>query len=492
MKRRLILSTIFTGTLLLASCSDDFLETEPTEFITSDQLEYASSNNPNVIRGTVSGIYTMMFEPKTGGTTGHNDFGQKGYDIMTDMLSGDMALSNNVYNWYRNLCDYQSTTDFTRTDNYIPWRYYYRVIRSTNVVIAALGGNEAVPEVEENKWLMGQAKALRGYAYFYLTQLYAREYNVAQDILPIYTDPEQTAGPKSPTSDVYNLIESDLTSAIELLADYTRPTKTEIDVNVAKSLLAYTYAAMGRDSEAKVLTDEVIISGGYPLTTQAQTAYPGAGSGFNNVNTASWMWGVDLTTDQGIDLVSWWGQIDIFTYSYASAGDRKSIDLGLYNLIPNNDVRKQQFVSGYFYMPANKFFDPGRAIEGQRVVTTDNLYMRIDEIYLLNAETAAKSGDEAMAKDRLKALLALRIPDNTYVDGLTGQALLDEIYKQTRIELWGEGKVYLAMKRNRKTITRGPNHIYHAGESVDYNDPKLTFKIPQAEILNNPFISEQN
>ena len=76
--------------------------------------------------------------------------------------------------------------------------------------------------------------------------------------------------------------------------------------------------------------------------------------------------------------------------------------------------------------------------------------------------------------------------DVSYISSLSGQGLLNEIYLQTRIELWGEGKSYLAMKRNKATIKRGPNHLYLAGESFSYSDPKLTFVIPQAEVLNNP------
>jgi hypothetical protein len=60
---------------------------------------------------------------------------------------------------------------------------------------------------------------------------------------------------------------------------------------------------------------------------------------------------------------------------------------------------------------------------------------------------------------------------------------------QTRIELWGEGKSYLSMKRNNSTITRGSNHVFHAGESISSSDERLTFEIPRAEIQNNPFIS---
>lgn len=48
------------------------------------------------------------------------------------------------------------------------------------------------------------------------------------------------------------------------------------------------------------------------------------------------------------------------------------------------------------------------------------------------------------------------------------------------------------MKRNRATINRGSNHLFQAGVAVPYNDVRLLFKIPQAEILNNIYIQDQN
>ena len=129
---------------------------------------------------------------------------------------------------------------------------------------------------------------------------------------------------------------------------------------------------------------------------------------------------------------------------------------------------------------------------GQRDITTDYIYMRIDEMYLLNAEAAAKTTRPTEARNRLTQLVSLRVPDASYINALSDVDLLNEIYKQTRIELWGEGKSYLAMKRNQATINRGPNHLFQAGVAVPYNDERLRFAIPQAEILNNPFINEQN
>lgn len=484
---KLFLSLVTSLLFVTVGCNDEFLETEPTAFITQEQLAAASVNNPDLIRGTVSGIYSLMFETGTGGTSGHNDFGQKGIDIWTDMLSGDIALSQNTYNWYRNHVDYIATTDFTRNECYIPWRYYYRIIRSTNIVINALGGNDAQPTNAQNRWLLGQAKALRAYSYFYLAQLYAREYNATQEILPIYTDPAQQAQPKSTTSAVYALIVDDLTDAIALMSDFTRTSKTEINQYVAKGLLAYAYGAMGNYDQVYTLTQDIITNGGFTLTTQAQLL-----GGFNDVNTPSWMWGVDLTTNQGLDLISWWGQMDLYTYSYQWAGDRKSIDRALWDAIPTTDVRKGQFTAASGYRPVNKFYDPARVVGGQRVITCDYLYMRVDEFYLLHAEAAAKTSRETQAKAVLTQLLTARNSNIGYISTLTGAALTDEIYKQTRIELWGEGKSYLAMKRNRATINRGSNHLFQAGVAVPHNDAKLSWKIPQAEMLNNPFITEQN
>ena len=169
----------------------------------------------------------------------------------------------------------------------------------------------------------------------------------------------------------------------------------------------------------------------------------------------------------------------------------------MFDQIPSNDIRKGQFLSNLAYMPTNKFFHPARVGGQQRYISTDYIYMRVDEMYLLNAEACAKSGDEDGAKTRLKQLLSLRFTGgasqaNTFVDALSGQALIDEIYKQTRVELWGEGKAYFAMKRNQATITRGSNHLFHAGVVIPYNDDRMFFKIPQNEILNNPHISGQN
>jgi hypothetical protein len=212
--------------------------------------------------------------------------------------------------------------------------------------------------------------------------------------------------------------------------------------------------------------------------------------GFNNVATNPWMWGVDITTDSKLNLISWWGQMDLYTYSYAWAGDIKGMDKGLYDLIPATDVRKAQFSTANKLAPIGKFYHPNKVIGGQRTIDADYIYMRVEEMYLLNAEACAKTGDEAGARKSLKAIMALRVPDASYIDALTGKSLLDEIYLQTRIELWGEGKSYLSLKRNKGTVNRGTNHLKFVATPILYNDTRLSLKIPIQEVQNNPNLNK--
>ena len=48
------------------------------------------------------------------------------------------------------------------------------------------------------------------------------------------------------------------------------------------------------------------------------------------------------------------------------------------------------------------------------------------------------------------------------------------------------------MKRQRKSITRGGNWLDFAGETFQHNDDRLTYEIPEEEILYNPNITYQN
>jgi len=492
--------TILFLFITIGGCEKEFLITFPTDQISGEQITAASQLNPGLQSANVAGIYATMYDDNAGGVNNHEDFGQKSTDIKLDLLSGDMALARKGYSRWAAITEFQTTEDFTHFHNYANWRYYYKIIFAANIVIDGLGGNDFVPETDDAKSFMGQALAARAYGYLYLSQMYVNDTStLSKEVLPIYTDTQTPNVAKSTLSDVYTLIESDLTKAIEYLDDFSRGDKSQINKWVAHGLLAYAYGAKGDFANMASNAAAVINSGEFSLMTPSQIVFQGDNNagGFNNVNNATGaMWGVDITADQGLGLVSFWGQMDIYSYSYQWAGNYKTMDAGLYAMINDDDYRKDQFVdyNGFPYFPSNKFYHEGRTIGGQRQVTADLIYMRVAEMYLLAAEGFADSGDLVNAKIHLKTLVDDRLKTGTsaYIDGMNKAELLDEIKLQSRIELWGEGKSYFRVKRRKETITRGTNWLDFPGTSYAFDNEKLTFEIPEEEIRDNPLLADQN
>ena len=484
---KVLLMVIAVG--IVSSCSEEFLETDPTQFISATNMSDNAEYNPDIANGRVRGLYVLMYDMGTGGTTGHDDFGQKGYDIYTDMLSGDMVLDGYNYGWYQDIATMVVTQDNTYTDNYQPWRYYYRIIFAANGIIDGLGGPTAIPEVAADKVSLGAALTMRAHSYMYLMYLFNEEFDLTGDAIPLYTEPGQESLPKSTGTEVWDLIESDLEAAVTLLDGQGRNYLNEINVDVARGLLAYTYVSRDKYLEAVTVANQVIAN--YDVVPIDDIYI--VGSGFNrnafsyvDGRGSDWIWGMDLTLDQGLDLVSWWGQIDYYTYSYAWAGDGKIADEGLIASIRPTDWRSVWFDA--WRWPDGKFYHENRAIGGQREITADYVYMRVEEMILLKAEALFYNGDEPGAITALHQLVDNRDIDPTYLDALAGAALEDEIYNQWRIEMWGEGKTYLAMKRMGRTITRQGHIDYNI--SIPYNDTRLTFEIPYAEIQDNPNLTD--
>ena len=494
---------VIIASLMFTSCGEDFLENRPTSFISNDDLGETALINPSIVEGNLRGIYNQMVTAYIGGTSNQEDFGHKSFDLMSDLLSSDLAQVGASYNRFVNLANYVWTQDNTISlPNYTAWRFYYRIINSANLIIAANGGNDFTPESDAVKGVVGQAKTIRAFAYFYLTQYFAIKYDASAEILPLYINPGEPGKAKSTMGDVYTQIINDLNSAIGFMDGYARPNKASLNQNVAKGILAYVYASMGQSDKnllAKKLADEVINSGEFTMMNAAEVT-----GGFTLLGTPGWMWGFDITTANNLGLVSWHGFMDYYSYSYQAVGNFRGIDDALYANINANDIRKQQFgnpAGGTFtagaspLIPANKFYNLNRVHFGQAPITDDYVYMRVAEMYLLSAEMSAVEGDDAAAKSRLKEVLAKRFSnsaDYAYVDALSGQALVDEVVLNTKIEFLAEGKSYLLMKRRKLSNTRGGNHLNRVGETISYDDPIMTFEIHQREITDNPLITKGN
>jgi hypothetical protein len=502
MKKIKYIITIVIAGVLLVSCNEDFLDQRPTSFLSFEDLAETALINPSIAEGNLRGIYNQLVTAGIGGTSQQEDFGHKSFDMISDLLSSDLAQVGARYNRFVALANLLSASDQTvNIPNYTAWRFYYRIINSANLIIASNGGNDAIPDSDEAKAIVGQAKTIRAFAYFYLTQYYAVKYDASAEILPLYINAGEPGKAKSTMGDIYDQIISDLNAAISLMDTFSRPNKASVDKNVARGFLAYVYASMGQSDKntlAKNLADDIINSGEFTMMNKDEVT-----GGFTQLSTPGWMWGFDITIANDLGLVSWHGFMDYYSYSYQAVGNYRGIDKGLYDQIDDKDIRKFQHGSpsgGWTpgaapLIPARKFYNLNLVQFGQLPIVDDYVYMRVTEMYLLSAEMNAVEGNDAAAKIRLKQVLANRFDnaaDYAYVDALTGQALVDEIVFQTKIEFIAEGKSYLLMKRRKLTNTRGSNHLNKVGTALSYDDPRLTFSIHQREITDNPNITKGN
>ena len=116
--------------------------------------------------------------------------------------------------------------------------------------------------------------------------------------------------------------------------------------------------------------------------------------------------------------------------------------------------------------------------------------MRIEEMYLIKAEGLARTGGDGYAV--LSAFMTnFRDPQYSF-PGTSGDRLINEILKQRRIELWGEGLIWFdIMRLNQGVDRRGcgfhePTVIFN----IEPNSPILLYRLPQTEIQANSAISE--
>lgn len=528
---------LLTVVALSTACSDNFLHREPAG---STMLHNQYVQLSDKLEGSMRGVYSMLYKNSS---TDHDAFGQRAIDMYGDLLCGDMALTSEKYGWF--VVDERMQTRSYRTS--FIWGYYYDIIRNTNLVLALvkeqsdllekvaeygfptdLETDEVFTETDlETAVYYAEALTMRGYAYANLVRFFTvpvsemTEQGLTIDtypVLPLYTEDNMSAPHGlSNMGEVYARIENDLTTAIDYFnafADgYVKSSKLEVDKYVAGGLLAYAYLNKaeycttqedGKTAYTNALNraKEVIETSSYEIIPNDDLLE----TGFNNLESNSWMWGQNVTTETATGLASFWGHVDIHTYSYAWSGDTKVIDENLKDTIPSWDGRAKWFNDGkekgqYKDCPDGKFFSEANRYSTKdedidREWLSDNVFMRIELMHLIAAEASYYLLDYPTAVDYLTNITDERLDKSsltaadeyaTYKSSLSNSnLLLDAIKYNWRIELWGEGYGLQTLKRLTKSMKRGGNHLDSAGKEFGASDPAFLFDIPNSEFTYNP------
>lgn len=559
----------FILALTLTSCGDSFLTRYPDgNSISQDQFDKFDANER--MNAVLRGLYSMIYSD---GSSDHDEFGQRSIDLWGDICCGDIAVTGKTYGWLYN--DEQVMTHVAR-NGYI-WSFYYGQIHNINNTIRTIeradaklaqlktqAGKDAFAwplKTDAKDWTytdadvayalsLAQALALRGYAYgnlsrFFTPQKACETILAGRDVTnfrcaPIYTqDNMDEAQGRAYSDELFKYVLYDLETAIELFenyapvyeklnnAEYKRPSgsKLNIDINVARGLLAYAYlnAAPYYSKKSPALRDAyyqnaskyaqaVINSGEYQMITRERLLT----TGFNSIDDPSWIWAQKVTVETAGGLKSWFGQVDIHSYSYAWAGDTKVIDENLRNEIPTWDARAYWFNDGsgnsrFKDCPDGKFFSAKSPTSTKdedidREWESDNVFMRLESMYLIAAEAeyylnnlgAAQSFLNAITDERVKTKVEYPLADDDYADYKaelsTKSNLLKAIYYNWRVEMWGEGYGLQTFRRVGGDMdgkrTRGGNHDSHPGGQYDPSDINFNMVMPTSEIIYNPMIPE--
>lgn len=492
--KKIIYSFILAATILMTnSCGTDYLETIPTDAISDKAAISTTANLLIALNGTHRLLYTQFASQGEGGVGGLH--------IFNDMLGEDVVMTAAGNGWYNNMYKWVDHRNATDADLKYPYRVYYKIIANANTII-----NNAMdasgPEADKNM-LIGQALVYRAYCHYELVQLYGKRYVAgqvnSQPGVPIMMENTTEGLPRSTVEEVYTQINKDLDEAIGKLADYSRPNKSHIDASVAKGMKARVALTQGNYSVAAQFAAEA-------RTDYTLMNWDTYRSGFNDFTIDEWMWGSDVIPDQTLYFYDFFAYMSRNFSSTNIRGNPKAINSSLYNLIPATDVRSTIFdptglhenlPAGYALLSTHvkkpytsqKFLAAGNSDS-----RGDLVHMRASEMYLTEAEAKARLGQDQDAADVLFEMVTVRDPE--YVKSTkTGQALIDEILFQRRIELWGEGFRFLDLKRLNLPLDRtGANHnesLTGGIMTVPAGDIKWEWLIPQSELDANPAMEGQ-
>ncbi len=488
--KRLLYSTLIIAalSLFLSSCNEDWLDTVPT-----DQVGSADAfTTTGKALGALNGIHRSMYFQ----WANQGEAGEASMNINRDMLGEDLVMTSSGNGWYNTTYQWAAHRSETASVDYFPWRMYYRITANANMIINNI--DNAVGPQSEKDMIKGQALTYRAWCHFNLVQLYGKRYVAgatnSQLGVPIMLTNNTDGQPRNTVEEVYAQVIEDLDAAIALLEGYNRPNKSHLNVSVAKGIKARVALTMQNWTLAATLAAEAR-TGISLMTTADYTA------GFNNYANREWMWGSTVVPDQTTYFYSFFAYMSRNFSSTNIRGNPKAINTLLYNnpIFTATDVRKANFdPTGQhtaLALPSNftrKPYTTQKFIAaGQADSRGDVVYMRAAEMYLIEAEAYARmGGHDTEAQAALNALRQARetVSANYVASTNTGQALIDEIMLNRRLELWGEGFRFTDLKRLNEPVDRtGANHQVSlcVVTSIPAGDVRWEWLIPKQEMDAN-------
>lgn len=427
---KLFLKTyLLIALVAVTSCSDQ-LDLYPRSAVSAD-----SELTEDDVESFLIGVYASV----------QNNPGRESY-IFPDLLGGDLntASATNgagtntfISNLLRPEHGYISAT----------WNGYFKALYQVNTLITSLN---RMPETARRLQIKGVAHYFRGYLYYNLVTKFGG--------VPLLRENTLEKLPRSAAAEVWQLIEEDLTIAMN-----NAPAFTEIGGDfyfvsreAAQALMARAKLTQGKNSEAAALAEQLIALPTFRLD-RFDKIFRGAANtelifGFKN-----------QTSESSINMSTLF-----YTYAHPQSGSYVyKPNPGAMTMFEAGDLRAAISVDTYSGLNVvNKY------PSGQKGTDPINV-SRLGELYLISAE-----GQGVAGIGRLNELRAAR--GLGAVSAASDDQYLNLILEERRRELFAEGFRWVDLVRTGK-----------AKAVLGIQDREVLMPLPETELLLNKKL-EQN
>lgn len=442
----------FIGFSMIQNCEKMIEVEEPSNQISSQKV----FEDVQTADAALAALYGMLWDnsPVAGDQTG------KLMGSYTDDLDYYVASAST------GLPDiYQNTQEETNPQINTYWAKSYQCILTANTILEGIRDSQALPQKDKNR-IKGEALLARSLVCFYLQQIFG-------DIpFPSSTDYKinQSIG-KTSGNQVLTLLENDVIEAISLLSDdYRNTERIFLNRKAGQLLLAKIYMTQHQWIKAEPVLKDIVTSPLYIYENDLSKVF--------NKNGKHIIWQLKPKNSGNATKEA------SAYYFNNTAPTSYALSTSLINVFTASDLRKQNWMAKV-QVGQNVWYRADKYKNRTSNTTEYSIVFRLEEAYLLLAETYAQQDKVALAlpylnASRLRAgLSAIQLP-------ISKNDVLNEILLESRKEFFTEmGHRFLDMKRYEilNTLqTVKPNwKSYHA-----------LWPIPQKELLLNPNLNPQN
>lgn len=473
------LISIAFASLIMMSCSKEFIDLVPISSVSVDILYKTDKDFSDALTATYNSFQTVYLDRY----------------IIADVRADDswQEISKSNSQSYSDLFTTSSSDALLNTQ----WQEFYRAIFRINTILTKIDPlTETI--VPKKARYIAEAKFLRALAYFDLVRIFG---DVPMVTLPLSIE-DGYKTPRTPVADIYKtIIIPDLQAAESVLpAKYTGSDVGRPTSGAAKSLLGKAYLTIGdfQNAEAKFLEVTTL---GYSLLPKYTDLFDYT----KNEHHAEYIY--DIEYEEGMGEGSPWNRrfapnnITFTTfYGIGGNGDEQNGPTQiLIDLFAANDLRKDVTVgvrggfigaNGVFvkltsntnqtytkkYIVASAAADDSRA--NWKVI-------RYGDVLLMLAEAMNENGKTAQAIPYLNQIHT-RAGLTAYPTTMTQAATRDAIVLERRLELSFEGHRWFDLVRTGKA--------YDVMKSTGMQPYMTVWPLPlsQVQIVNNPAVFPQN